>query len=579
MRFGLSIGLLAVFPLFVVTACTKDDVESDSSETSTQVERFEVTPNVAGVGTRLDVALHANTSAFEFGETGLNLGDGITIEQVTVSDGYNAVATVVIDPDADLGLRDATISIKGDDTVLPAAFEVISESFRIEPSAALMGETVEVAIVGTATDWRPDYTWPGFGEDVEVLDFSVLSSTLASARLAIHPNARPGPRDVAMNEGTHVVTLYDGFTVDRQVITAFFDPPSGYQGDSLPFTITGLDTDFIDATSIQFWDDGGTNADIQITDLTVIDRENMTGHMRLSNAARIGSRDVLISYEDESILVPDAFEVLDAPPNLNNVYVGLGFDVDRSIDNSSGDIVDDVSAIAYFIIPLDPPCYGNSSSGEGPQPYDQNGVWPVPPEPEPVDCPNAETVSAGDFVWFEGPENVVTLNKDMIEATGQIIYTGDNLTLADYHFNTMYDLHTQGDPDGIPEVTLIDVQPTVPADYYFTSPSFWGDMTVSRTEDFPYSWTPAQTYPDAQFGTQISGTLTGTEDGGFAGSLPWDDGEHQYTAEELQQLNPGPVSFSAYSYIEGPYFGLPFSSIQTCQSDSTLSTAAYMILE
>ena len=37
--------------------------------------------------------------------------------------------------------------------------------------------------------------------------------------------------------------------------------------------------------------------------------------------------------------------------------------------------------------------------------------------------------------------------------------------------------------------------------------------------------------------------------------------------------------FSAVSYIEGPYFGLPFSTIQTCQSDSSLTTGAYMILE
>jgi hypothetical protein len=115
--------------------------------------------------------------------------------------------------------------------------------------------------------------------------------------------------------------------------------------------------------------------------------------------------------------------------------------------------------------------------------------------------------------------------------------------------------------------------------YYLLDPEFWGDLTISRAEDFDYQWTPAETYPDAIFSTSISGTLVETGEGGFAGSIPWDDGVHSYAAEELSQLEPGPVSFSASSYIEGPYFGLPFSTIQSCQSDSTLGTGAQLILE
>jgi hypothetical protein len=324
--------------------------------------------------------------------------------------------------------------------------------------------------------------------------------------------------------------------------------------------------------------------------------------MRLSNAARLGMRDIVISYGSgdtlETILVPDGFEVLDAPPDLSDLYVGLGFDVSRAIDNTDGTLYEDVSAIAYFLIPLDPPCGSSPPPGDGPMPYDQNGVFPVPPEAEPVDCPNPETVSVGPQVWFVGPENTVTLDKDVIPATGQIIYFGNDLTLADYHFDTMYDLEAPGDDEsGVPPFYLVDVQPTVPADYYIESPEFWGDLTVSRGEDFPYSWycpaeTPscvvpegeeavygAQTYPDAIFSTSIGGILTSNGEPGFAGSLPWDDGHHTYTAAELSQLEASPVSFSAASYIEGPYFGLPFSSIQTCKSDSTVSTGAQLILE
>jgi len=217
--------------------------------------------------------------------------------------------------------------------------------------------------------------------------------------------------------------------------------------------------------------------------------------------------------------------------------------------------------------------------GDGPMPYDANGVFPVPPTPPEPDCPNPETVSAGDFVWFEGPENIVTLEKAFIESTGQIIYVGNNLTLDDYHFGTTYALHTQGDPDGIPEVTVPDVQPTVPGDYYLLSPDISRNFTWNRAEDFTYTWTPALTYPDAMFSTGISGTLVASGESGFAGSLPWDDGVHTYTAAELSQLQASQVGFSASSSIEGREYGLPFSTIQYCKSKSSLSTSATMFLE
>ena len=212
-------------------------------------------------------------------------------------------------------------------------------------------------------------------------------------------------------------------------------------------------------------------------------------------------------------------------------------------------------------------------------PYDINGVFPVPPERQPEDCPNPETVDAGDYVWFESDENVVTLEKDVIASTGQIVYRGIDLTLDDYRFNKMYDLHTQGVEGGIPEVILPGVQPTVPADYYILSPEICRDYVHNREEPFEYTWTPAQTYPNAIFSTQISGVLVATGEGGFAGSIPWDDGEHTYAPGELTQLQATPVSFSATSYIEGPYFGFPFSSIQSNKSDSALSTGASLTLE
>lgn len=539
-----------------------------------------LSPSVAGQGQSLSVELTSNRSRFNFGTTELDLGQDILVHDITVNDGYTAHASISIDPDATLGLRDAIVTVDGTEVPLADAFRITPDSIlSVEPDNGKMGEVLDVAIVGSNTNWEAGYSWAGFGKGIRVLDFSVLSSSLATAKLAIDTDARPGPRDVTVESGPDVVALYDGFTVDRAVVRCEFEPGQGYQGETKDFTITCLDTDWGPGTRVEFWDDGGRNPDIGITEVQTIDGENMYGRMRLSNAAFVGFRDVYITNGDEAVLLPDAFEVLDSPPRLDNVAISLGFDVQRQINNDNGDILEQVSAFAAFVIPLDPPCGAPPPPGSGPMPYDINGVFPVPPDPEPQDCPAPQTVSAGDYVWFESPENIVTLERDIIRSTGQIIYRGIDLTLDDYRFNQLYDLHTQGDPDGIPEIILERVQPTVPADYHILSPNLWGDYTHSRDEPFNYTWTPAQTYPDAIFSTQISGTLVATGRGGFAGSIPWDDGDHTYMPGELTQLEPSPVSFVAVSYIEGPTFGFPFSTIQGNQSDSQLATQARLILE
>ena len=597
-----ALKLAAVVSTLAVAAACNDGgglIPDRDTTTNEQTTAYSMTPRNGARGTSLRVDLAATRSRFEFGATELELGDGITIDSITVDDGFSAHAEISIDPDAALGKRDAAINIDGTVIVLDDAFEVVGESFQIDPVNGKMGETLYVSFVGQGTDWEKDYTWSSFGEGVEVLDFDVLSPTLAEARIAIRPDTAPGPRDVSTEDGPVVVTSYDAFTVDRAVITAFWDPVEAYQGRVVNFSLEGLDTSFTTDMTIEFWDDTGPNADIKVTtvtettvdpvtgvettvdrqNITVLDGENAYGTIRLSNAARIGMRDVLVTSANESILIPDAMEVLDAPPDLQYVYPVTRFDVARTIDNATGAEVDQVSAQAFFVIPLDPPCGAGAPPGSGPEPYDVNGVFPVPPEAEPVDCPYPETVSAGPFVWYVGPENRVTLVKEVSDNSGQIYYRGIDLTLNDYRFGTLYDLEAPGDPDGIPEFYVEDVQPTVPADYHITSPQLWGDYTHNRAGAFDYTWTPAQTYPEAIFVTNISGTLAVNDEGGFAGALPWDDGEHSYKPAQLAQLNDGPVTFSAVSYIEGPYWGLPFSSVQVAQSDSTLSTQAYMMLE
>ena len=73
---------------------------------------------------------------------------------------------------------------------------------------------------------------------------------------------------------------------------------------------------------------------------------------------------------------------------------------------------------SHLLYSLNPPCGGGGSGSppSGPQPYDNNGVFPDPDGGGgggDEDCPFPTTLSAGDYVWFESNANIVTLKKSM----------------------------------------------------------------------------------------------------------------------------------------------------------------------
>jgi hypothetical protein len=569
---------LLVAPL--LGACQPGDPTEDPDDPGALV--LSVEPAVGGLDTSMSVRIAATRSAFDFDGSTLDFGDGITVDELLVQDAWNIDADITIGPDAPLGAHDVVVDSAGYVRTISEGFTVIEESFSIDPDVGMLGETLEVTIQGNNTAWESGVTWPSFGDGVSIMEFTVITDQLAEATVSVAADTYAGPRDVLMETGAHVVALYDGFQVDRAALAAAWDPKVIEQGETVDFEVDARGTNFVDGvTEVFVLDSSGEANDYAIDRLEIIDATHLYGEMTLSNAARIGFRDVLITTGDEGVVIPDAFEVVDGPLDLSEVAVAIAFYIVRGIDNSTCQVAEDVVAFVWFYVPLDPPCGGGGAMGSGPQPYDVNGVFEYPPASEGGgdDCPTPDSVPAGDYVWFESEYNTVTLDRVEDTTSGQIFYYGFDLTAADYGAGYWYDLHTQGEEGGLPEYLIDDVQPTVPSDWELTSPALCQDYTHNRAEDFTYTWTPAQTYPDAIFATGIPGTLEATGNGGFVGSIPWDDGEHTYTAAELSQLVPAPANPYFYSYIEGPDFGLPDSIYQSNPTESVIQLSAYMVLE
>ncbi len=578
----LGIGLLGAAMLVAPSLVGCDPAARDEPETNQGTLVLTVDPGIGGLDTSMDVRVAATRSAFDFDGSSLDFGAGITVDEVLVLDAWNIDAAITIDADAALGARDVVVDSAGYVRTITEGFTVIEESFSVEPDVGMLGETIELELAGRNTAWEAGVTWPSFGDGVTIMDFTVITDQLAVATVSIAADTYAGPRDVLMESGADVVVLYDGFQVDRAGLAASWEPAVIEQGETVDFEVNARGTSFVDGeTELFVLDASGESNDYAIDRLEIIDATHLYGEITLSNAARTGLRDVLISTGDEGVVIPDAFEVIDGPLDLSEVAVAIAFNITRGVDNSTCAVAEGVLAYVWFYIPLDPPCGGGGGMGSGPQPYDVNGVFPYPEGGGggADDCPTPTSVPAGDYVWLESDYNTVTLDRVEDTTSGMVYYYGFDLTAADYGAGYWYDLHPQGEEGGLPEYLVEDVQPTVPADWELTSPALCQDYTHNRAEDFTYTWTPAQTYPDALFISGIPGTLEATGTGGFVGCIPWDDGEHTYLASELSQLVAAPAQPYFYTYIEGPEFGLPDSIYQTNPTESYIYLSAYMVLE
>ena len=136
-----SIQLGALLALgFVACKDGKTGEDEVGEAGSTGAASVELYPPVGGQGQTLEVDLTASRSVFTFDGTEVDFGAGITVEAINVDDGWGARALITEADDADLGDRDVYVRTGGPTYELLDSFEVIEQSFQIQPSSSA-GET------------------------------------------------------------------------------------------------------------------------------------------------------------------------------------------------------------------------------------------------------------------------------------------------------------------------------------------------------------------------------------------------------------------------------------------------------
>lgn len=185
-----------------------------------------IVPSSAIQGATLNVQV-TGTDFFDETQvkTALALGNGITVNSVTIDNFSQITANITIDPAATVGPRDVTLTnavsgTSGGSDVESNGFSVLLDGnpvptiTSINPTSGVQGTTVNVTVNGSNFD--QSYTTVGFGASTSTSNLIVNNSTSLTVDVIIGANAPLGLRDVTVTNagpGGGIDVLDDAFTV------------------------------------------------------------------------------------------------------------------------------------------------------------------------------------------------------------------------------------------------------------------------------------------------------------------------------------------------------------------------------
>ena len=510
-----------------------------------------LSPNSSSAGVPRNISITGTNTDWLPGEVQVSFGDGVSVPVLLVDSSFHLTAQVMVEDGALAGPRDVEVSWRDRQAIARDGFIVEDGSLQISPARASLGETTIVEITGWDTRFQSSYTVVSLGPQVNIEDIEVLSSSRIRATIHVPHRASPGPVDVAVyNPGAEVYTLADGFLVDRDSLTMTITPNESDQGETIEARIFADGASFMAGATMVELGTGVVTEEVMVTG-----PERLIVQLRIGNNASTGPRDVKVTTlnpgEDSEVrLLLDGFTIYPVPADPLRARASLSFGVSRMHDAEECAFSLNIYASATFYEPNDFPCpsSGAFSTMGAPPHYDVAGTGHTMTNGS-TDCPPTKTFDAGPQVWFEGPDNVVSLARVVHPYNGRISYRALDLVLSDYRTDTEYDLRTPGGDLGynaLPAWSIPTVLTTLPVIYEQHAPDYC-QLEVSLDGELPVEWDPAETYDEAEMYLYLIGAA---QDEGVPVMMvyPWDDGEFTYSSNQLGFFSEGATMLMQNAY-------------------------------
>jgi len=254
-----------------------------------------------------------------------NFGSGITVNSLTVSNATSAVANISINTAATIGSRNVTVTTGAEVATITGGFSVLTgvpTLLTASPGTLQAGQTGNVVVTGTFTNFQQAFTSVSFGSGVTVNFITVNSLTQLTANVSVAANASVGGRTIQETTLSQNLQLNGAFSVlaGTPVMTQI-NPNYGNPGQTLNVTLTGLYTDWIQGTTVVSFTPG-----ITVNTVTVNTTSSLVANITIASGAALGPVDVMTTTGGEVENVPGGFTVQAAvipAPSLLSISPGV----------------------------------------------------------------------------------------------------------------------------------------------------------------------------------------------------------------------------------------------------------------
>ncbi len=256
---GLIIDPLATVGVYTLTAQT-------GGESASLANAFVVQPGTplilsSGPGSApqqssVTFTILGQSTNWTQGTTTVSLGAGVTVTSITVTSPTAITATAIVQATALTGPRDLTVTTGTQLLTYGSAFYVTSGPAAIAllvPAQGNQGQTLNVAITGSSTNFLGGATTANFGQGVTVNSLTVNSLTSATANVSISAYATPQSNTISLTTLGETAIGQSAFEIVQATpVLTYVSPSSGFQGTTTTVTISALFTHFNSSTVFNF---------------------------------------------------------------------------------------------------------------------------------------------------------------------------------------------------------------------------------------------------------------------------------------------------------------------------------------
>ena len=254
--------------------------------------------------------------------TDIDFGPDITMNGIEYVEPTIMDVNITIGDNAELGLRDVTVTGSLGSSTLTDGFEVLYGTlniFSVDPNSGYRGETMTVTITGQNFDELLEDNL-SFGEGIVVSNMISVSPTTMVVEIIISENATLGYRDfsITRNPSNSPVVLENAFLVEIAIPNIIgIMPNAATRGSTLVVHVSGEKMD--DVIDIDF----GT--DITVNSMEILDFYGIDVNITIGDNAQLGFRDVIVTGTLGSSTLSPGFEVLYGTLNIFSVDPNSGY--------------------------------------------------------------------------------------------------------------------------------------------------------------------------------------------------------------------------------------------------------------